>query len=108
MDWPREKINISTYSHKPEEARPGRVSDGNLFYPACNGSILVSTRIANLRDGIEDFEYLAILRKLDPGHPLLTIPDEITTVMTCGYTKDQKIIDDYRRRVADAIVRLKK
>ncbi len=108
VDWTRNDINIDSYSAKKIAARNGRVGDGNMFYPDRSGAVLASTRIANLRDGIEDFEYLALLKKLDPKHPLLQIPDHITTLNEGVYTQDQRVIDLYRRNVAEAIEKLMK
>lgn len=38
--------------------------DGCLVYPGPNHTLLRSTRLVNLRDGFEDYEYLAMLRAL--------------------------------------------
>jgi hypothetical protein len=108
VDWTRHDINIDSYSARKNESRTGRVGDGNLFYPARNGAVLPSTRVANLRDGIEDFEYLALLKELAPEHELLRIPDDITTLGDSAYTRDQSVIDLYRRNVAEAIEALQK
>ncbi|MDD4729203.1 MAG: DUF6067 family protein [Dysgonamonadaceae bacterium] len=104
VDWPKETINAtSTTSRKSKSWRRGRIGCGNLFYPDRDGSVLPSTRLANVRDGVEDYEYLAMLKKLDPTHPLLTIPDEIVTLANDDYTKDFEVIEKYRRQVAKAI-----
>ena len=39
-------------------------SDGILIYPGPDATPLASTRLENLRDGIEDYEALALLRRL--------------------------------------------
>ena len=36
---------------------------GNLIYPGANGSLHASLRLENLRDGLEDYEYLHALRQ---------------------------------------------
>ena len=97
VDWPKEVINAET------TGRRGRNGCGNMFYPDRDGTVLPSTRLANVRDGVEDYEYLAILKELNPSHPLLTIPDEIVALGNDNYTKDFKTIENYRRQVASAI-----
>ncbi len=97
VDWPKEKINALTTN------RPGRNGDGNLFYPARDGSVLSSIRIHNIRDGVEDYEYMAMLAERAPHHKLLQIPDEIVTIDTDGYTKDYELLSNYRVQLADAI-----
>jgi len=86
--------------------------DGRFLYPprtcfahgakpvveAPNGSV----RLEMLRDGIEDYEYLAILSRLDPKHPLLEVPPEITRTLT-DFAKTPEPIRERRRRVAEAI-----
>ncbi|MDD3695604.1 MAG: DUF4091 domain-containing protein [Lentisphaeria bacterium] len=106
VDWPKERINASSGSSRQSPShRLGRNGDGNLFYPDKDGSVLASTRIANVRDGVEDYEYLALLRELQPEHELLQIPDNIVTLVNDQYTKDHAVIEAYRRKVADAIVK---
>jgi hypothetical protein len=71
-----------------------------------------------LRDGIEDYEYLAILRRLietkagslsaaqkNEYAALLDVPVEITKDMTT-FTKDPAPIESHRDRVARAIAAL--
>lgn len=42
---------------------PGHNGDGHLIYPGKSGP-LASVRMANIRDGVEDFEYLKTLERL--------------------------------------------
>ncbi len=106
IDWPRESYNIEATK------RIGRNGDGVLVYPARDGSILPSIRLANTRDGIEDYEYLAILRDLvdktgdQDAARLLTIPDEFLTHQS--YSQDPQALLSFRREVAHAIERLQK
>ncbi len=95
VDWPKEIVKIA--------GQRGDNGCGRLFYPDRDGAVLASTRLANVRDGVEDYEYLALLNELDPTHPLLTIPDEIVTLGNDCYTKDFKTIETYRRQIANAI-----
>ncbi len=82
----------------------GRNCDGKLFHPAPGGRILASQRLVNIRDGIEDFEYFKLLEKLPGDHKaLLTIGDDIITVLQGDYTTDISVIEARRRAVANAI-----
>ena len=69
--------------------------DGRFLYPprACfderkepvlqppNGSM----RLEILRDGIEDYEYFAILSRLDPKNPLLEVPAEVSESLAFAF-----------------------
>ena len=39
-------------------------------------------RLEYVRDGLENFEYFAILKKLDPANPLLKVPPEVSASRT--------------------------
>ncbi len=71
-EWPSNK-EIRNKNHSENEWRTGYenafskrwVEDnggGNLFYPDGTGSMLPTSRVKRIRDGIEDYEYLAQLR----------------------------------------------
>ena len=88
--------------------------DGYLLYPGPNNTLLSSIRFEALRDGFEDYEYLAILKaraaaKTSPaaeeGRKLLDIPDGLCR-KDRAFTDSPKILFDYRRRVAEAIEKL--
>ncbi|HWL51833.1 MAG TPA: glycoside hydrolase domain-containing protein [Chthoniobacteraceae bacterium] len=106
VDWSRKSYNIEATN------RIGRNGDGVLVYPARDGSIIPSIRLANTRDGIEDYEYLAILRKLveqtgdRDAARLLTFPDTFLTHQI--YSRDPQDLLSFRREVAQAIERLQK
>lgn len=53
--WPEKAWNTLSFNTN---------SDGILIYPGPDASPLASTRLENLRDGIEDYEALAVLRGL--------------------------------------------
>ena len=111
VDWTRDDINIDSYANtqKKAAARAGRAGDGNLWYPARDGSITPSVRILNFRDGMEDSEYFALLKKLDPQNSLLTIPEEIVGLGSGVYAHDPKVLESYRGKMAAAIeAKLKK
>ena len=82
---------------------PRKVSDGS-----CKGPVLdrpVETyRLEMLRDGIEDYEYFAMLRRLDPKNPLLAVPLDVTASMT-DFTRDPAPLSRHRERLAREIER---
>ncbi|MCX6969243.1 MAG: DUF6067 family protein [Verrucomicrobia bacterium] len=110
------------------EKRPWAVGDGRLIYPpeACfdggedpvlDGPVS-SIRLEAQRDGIEDYEYLAMLKKLlaekrDALTPekvasyekILEVPREITAGLT-SYTTNPAPIAARRQKVAKAIEEL--
>lgn len=106
IDWPHEQFSVETTK------RRGRNADGVLVYPARDGTILPSIRLANTRDGIEDYEYLATLRDLLAKQPdteaakLLELPDSFLT--TTHYSAEAEPLLSHRRKVAEAIERLKR
>jgi len=93
--------------------------DGMLIYPGPDITPVSSIRLEIIRDGIEDYEYLALLSRLVtqsrtlPGRKqprevlrraedLLTVPAEMSRSMT-EFTKDPDMILERRRAIADAI-----
>jgi hypothetical protein len=77
-------------------------------------------RIEMLRDGIEDYEYMVILKRLlaekgagldaaEKGgyEGLLTVPNDISESLT-EFTKDPAPIEAHRRKVAEAVETLEK
>ena len=98
---------------------PEAAADAHPPEPVLDGPV-ESIRWEMLRDGIEDYEYLAILQRLLQAKKdklttrqqqnyagLLEVPGDITSDMT-AFTKDPAPIEARRDRIARAIVRLKK
>lgn len=107
INWSSRDINAATYAgRRSSNYRPTRQGDGNLFWPDVDGGVLPSIRIHNVRDGIEDYEYFALLRESAPNHPLLSIPDSIVMLGSGRYTKDYGKVSSYREKVAEAIEKL--
>jgi hypothetical protein len=92
-------------------------ADANPAEPVLDGPV-DSIRWEMLRDGIEDYEYLAVLKKLLTGKKdnltaqqskdyfaLLEVPEDITKDMTT-FTKDPAPIEARRDQIARAIVEL--
>jgi len=98
---------------------PVRAADGNPAGPVLDGPV-DSIRWEMLRDGIEDYEYFAILKRLlaDKGSrlstadrnrytALLEVPAEVTKEMTV-FTTDPGPLERHRDRLARAIAALAK
>jgi hypothetical protein len=121
----------SGYSTPAGEKRPWGNGDGRFIYPpeaaadahpeepVLDGPV-DSIRWEMLRDGIEDYEYLAALSRLVASKKdklsseqrqkfaaLLEVPDTITKDMTT-FTKDPTPIETRRDQIARAIVELNK
>ena len=73
--------------------------------PVCDDPV-ETYRLEMLRDGIEDYEYFAILARMDPENPLLKVPKAVYSSMT-EFTDDPAPIKEHRRRLAAAIEKLK-
>ncbi len=77
--------------------------DGYLTYPGKDGSLpLSSIRLANLRDGFEDYEYLHLLKQL--GGDM-----EITSQVVAGpqkFTSDPDLLYSVREEIAMRIEKL--
>lgn len=94
-----------------------RAGDGFLIYPSPNGEPWSSIRLENIRDGIEDYEYMYLLRQLasrlndaDPyqyemkgkAEQLLTIgPDIIRS--TTDYCRDPDVFLSRREQIGNLI-----
>ncbi len=113
---------------KPGEKRPWAAGDGRLLYPpeasfdGGKGPVLdapvSSIRLEAIRDGIEDYEYLNVLKTLLKARQgilsveeiarcekLLQVPESISTSLT-SYTSDPTPILARRHEVAQAIEKL--
>lgn len=93
--------------------------DGSLICPGPDGP-LATIRLANIRDGLEDYEYLYLLASLartardlppDDGKSawleqadrLLAVPDEIVRDLTT-YTRASDRLDAFRTTLAESIL----
>ena len=88
---------------------------GNLCYPGPGGRLWPSLRLENVRDGIEDFEYLTLLDRrtadirggnrpgekqdLSAAETLLALPDDVVA-STARWTRDPRVLAAFRDRVA--------
>ncbi len=100
------------YSLETYEGRRGRNGDGHIFYLNQDTSFTPSWRAANIRDGIEDYEYLALLRKLDKNKKyahLLNIPDAIVSDPVnywSNFDRDPRALYQHREAVSQALAEL--
>jgi hypothetical protein len=127
--WTDPMCWTSGYGLAPGTKSPWGNGDGRFIYPPLEAADahpekavldgpVTSIRMEMLRDGIEDYEYLAMLRRLlekkggKPGagdraryEALLEVPGEITKSLT-EFTKDPAPIERRRAEVAKAIEEL--
>jgi hypothetical protein len=123
---------VSGYSTPKGTKRHWGNGDGRFVYPPLSAAVpgasgsttvfdppVTSIRWEMLREGIEDYEYLVLLRDLLRAHggrlssptraefrSLLSVPESITSDMTT-FTKDPTPIYRHRASVAAAIERLR-
>jgi hypothetical protein len=78
--------------------------DGLLFYPPKErvAPPVDTIRLEMLREGIEDYEYFVMLRKLNPTSPLLRVPAEVSKSLT-EFSHSPMPMMEHRRRLAAAI-----
>jgi len=95
----------------PAFAHPRHYNGGGfLFYPGIPCGIdgpVVSIRTKNLRDGMEDYEYMAILEKLAGQKAVKEIVD-IIAPNWWNFSKDGKQFLAAREKLAEQILRFKK
>ena len=102
----------------PFRDNPG---DGCFIYPTKDG-VVPSLRAQYMRDGVEDYEYLAVLQKtlgqaLKKGKmtaqlrretdAILKVPDHIVKAVN-DWTKSESALQDFRNKVAEQIIKLQK
>ncbi len=62
-------------------------------------------RLEMIRDGIEDYEYFARLKSLDPGNALLKVPPDVCSALD-DYTRTPEPLEKHRLKLAREIERL--
>lgn len=93
---------------KPQQGRKGIIfnGEGSLVYPASAvgyDGIVPTIRLKALRDSIEDFEYLAMLRRAGKGAEAEKIVGEVVKSFF-EWEKDAAAYDRARERLAEMIV----
>jgi hypothetical protein len=93
--------------NNPAFAHPGHFNGcGYLFYPGAPCGIegpVASMRLKNLRDGMEDYEYFAILEARSDGEALERIVDKVAPNWW-DYGKDPETLLAARRELAEEIL----
>lgn len=123
--WPNTKDNVDEIGSKESwNTHPvagdwrGAAGDGHLVYPSLIRKPLSSIRLEVFRDGIEDWEYLYLLRQriqeiknkkvsererlVSEGESLLKIEPDLAADVS-NYTTDPERIHIRRREIADLI-----
>ncbi len=111
MSW------LTSYGTPKGVRRPWGNGDGRLFYPPValaggaakaftDGEPVASFRSEGLRDGLEDYEYFAMLKRLDPSNPLLKVPESVYRTMT-DFSVDPSSMEAHRIKLAREIERIK-
>lgn len=92
---------------------PWNTGEGKLLYPppkcfAQGGPVIAgptdSIRFEMLREGLEDYEYFVLLKKLDPSNALLSVPTDVAISLD-DYSTDPAGMECHRLRLAEAIER---
>jgi hypothetical protein len=97
-------------------ARKYRNGMGNFVYPGPDGRLLPSLRLENLRDGLEDYEYLCLMRSgieklrqqngapglLARAEAVLAVPQSVARAVN-DYSSDPSHLLAWRARLADMI-----
>jgi len=94
--------------------------DGSLIYPGPQGEPLSSIRLEAIRDGVDDYDYFALLNALVQrakarsgidrsllarAQRLLNIPGAVVADLK-HYTEDPEVLLSYRREMGEAISQL--
>ena len=92
------------------ESFPGGNGGGSYFCMGPDGRFLSTLRAESIRDGIEDFEYYAILRRLaskrSPEDPLRKQAEALDSSLRKAPGIDGKTLLNNRRRAAELIERM--
>ena len=78
--------------------------DGTFFYPDADGHPVDTVRAEAFRDGVEDYEYFAILKRLDPKNPLLAVPRDVSASLK-DFNRDPVPLESHRIKLAMEIER---
>ncbi|MFA7231049.1 MAG: glycoside hydrolase domain-containing protein [Victivallaceae bacterium] len=104
--WNKNKSPIvkGPYTAWSPESYTGNNGGGSYFCPGPDGSFLPTLRAEAIRDGLEDYEYLYLLKqlssKLSPDNPLAKTAVAILNTPTPANAADNRV---YREQVGDLI-----
>ena len=86
------------------DAGTGQQGDGMLVYPWPKGSTTTTTpsiRLKWLRDGVDDYDYLMLLKAKDPAKAKLLSSSVALDWKT--WTRDVNLLESTRRQIGDAL-----
>ena len=83
----------------------GMTGDGQLLYPGEEGP-MPSIRLANIRDGIEDYEWLALLEQKTNRTEAESVASELVRGMT-DFERSPEALRNVRAQLADRLERLR-
>ena len=89
---------LDTWKVEISNRMPG---DGQLLYPGVEGP-MPSIRLANVRDGIEDYEWLMMLEQKKNRTSAEAVSSEITRSMT-DFERSPAALRKQRTRIADQL-----
>lgn len=111
-EWKPYIYSVNTGIRKPKNGM------GNFIYPGPDGKLLPSLRLENLRDGLEDYEYLKELEKsiekletadikdkdalLKEAKQLLQVPASVATTVSKWSSNPEHLLE-YRNRLGEMI-----
>ncbi len=105
--WTKDPWNdIQTYDFKPDYYFPG---EGMLFYPGKQVGIegvVPSMRLKWLRDGVEDYEYVQILKKLGRQDWALKVARQAGRDWR-NWTQDARVLESTRRQLGQEIHKIR-
>jgi Domain of unknown function (DUF4091) len=106
-DWKKDPWNdVQTFKIDNYEF-PG---EGMLVYPGAQvgiNGVAPSMRLKWLRDGVEDYEYIEILKKLGRGNWALNVSKTVGADWK-NWTRNPSVLESGRRKLGDEIDRLSK
>jgi len=98
MDGPFLNWSIESYIGGPI------YGDGRLIYAGINGQPIGSIRLANLRDGLEDYEYLYQVGEKYSLNEARNLSQSLVPQLT-EFNRNPQILYDLRRKVAEMILK---
>jgi outer membrane protein assembly factor BamB len=102
--WAYNLENEKRWPEKPwttYNSQPGHNGCGYMVYPGADGQPLASTRLHLTRDGIEDYEYFALLKGLQE-EKAANLPKDLLDRIDAALTIDPKVVKDHKDFTEDA------
>ena len=100
--WQRDPWTDPTYTHTTSCCFPG---DGSLVYPGGPAGVVgvvPSIRLAMVRDGMDDYDYVALMRARGAGTEAEALIAPAATSWW-RWTTDGRVLADVRHRLADVL-----